>query len=63
MIGRATVITTGPTFVISLFMPTLLSSIAAAILKKTTIIKEAKKGEEMAESAYQNTIVKLRARI
>ena len=50
MIGRATVITTGPTFIISLFMPALLSSIAAAILKKTTIIKQAKNGEEMAES-------------
>ena len=42
MIGRGTVITTGPTFIISLFTPALLSSIAAAVLKKSKIIKEAK---------------------
>lgn len=42
MIGRATVITTGPKFIISLFTPALLSSIAAAVLKKSTIIKVAK---------------------
>ena len=46
MIGRSTVITTGPTFIISLFTPALLSSIAAAVLKKSTIIKEAKEEEE-----------------
>ena len=50
MIGRGTVITTGPTFIISLFTPALLSSIAAAILKKSTIIKEAKEEEEKTES-------------
>ena len=49
MIGRGTVITTGPTFIISLFTPALLSSIAAAILKKSTIIKEAKEEEEKTE--------------
>ena len=46
MIGRGTVITTGPTFIISLFTPALLSSIAAAVLKKSTIIKEAKEEEK-----------------
>ena len=50
MIGRGTVITTGPTFIISLFTPALLSSIAAAVLKKSTIIKEAKEEEEKTES-------------
>jgi Flp pilus assembly protein TadB len=46
MIGRGTVITTGPAFIISLFTPALLSSIAAAVLKKSTIIKDAKEEEK-----------------
>ena len=47
MIGRASVINTGPTFIISLFTPALLSSIAAAILKKSTLIKAPKEESDM----------------
>ena len=40
LVGRASVISTGPSVIISLFTPALVSSIGALVLKKTNLISE-----------------------
>ena len=66
LVGRASVVTTGPSVIISLFTPALISSIGALVLKKTNLIQEpeedCEKGDEKGSEKEKSSEKELKAR-